>query len=538
MVTSNPAAAGAPQSPLAPLRHPVFRMLWLTWLAANICMWMNDVAAAWKMTTLTTSPMMVALVQSASSLPVFLLGIPSGALADIIDRRSYFIATQFWVALVAAVLCLTSFTGTLTAPLLLLLTCAYGIGLAMRWPVFAALVPELVPRDELSLALGLNAIAMNASRVFGPIIAGAVIAAFGSAWVFVLNALLSITNALILLRWRRERNVSALPSQRFLGAIRVGIQHCRQSPPMLAAMLRISTFFVFANALLALLPLEARRLPGGGAGTFTVLLATMGSGAIIAAMLLPRLRHAMTRDQLVSGGTLLQAAGMMTVAFAPNLWVATPAMLVTGMAWITVANSITVAAQMALPNWVKARGMAIYQTAMMGASALGAALWGQVASLSSVQVSMALASVGAMIALLATRRLTVGGRAEEELTPARVWQEPQVVIPMEHHHGPVLVTVEYLIDPARAAEFVALMRESRRLWLQNGVLEWNLFRDTAHTGRYIEYFIDESWVEYLRRQEHFTAAGETLRQRKFAFHIGDQPPAVSRYIAEPITRRW
>jgi len=217
----------APPSSLAPLKGPVFRMLWLAWLAANVTMWMNDVAAAWLMTTLTDSAVMVALVQAASTLPVFVLGLPSGALADIVDRRRYFAVTQLWVASVAVVLCGASLAGALSAPLLLALTFANGIGLAMRWPVFAAIVPEVVPRHELPAALALNGVAMNMSRVIGPVLAGALLAGAGSAAVFALNAALAVVAFVLILRWQSQRKVSALPAgtsnnpvSRFASAVR------------------------------------------------------------------------------------------------------------------------------------------------------------------------------------------------------------------------------------------------------------------------------------------------------------------------------
>jgi MFS family permease len=512
-------------------------MLWGTWLAANVCMWMNDVAAAWLMTSLSDSAVMVALVQTASTLPVFLLGVPSGALADILDRRRYFMATQFWVAAVAIVLCLASLGGVLSASLLLLLTFANGIGLAMRWPVFAAIVPELVPRRQLPAALALNGIAMNASRIIGPVIAGALLAAAGSAYVFLLNALLSLASAIVIMRWTSAQKVSALPGERFLGAIRVGLQYVAQSPRMHVALLRVAMFFLQSTALLALLPLLAKTFHEGDAATFTWLLAAMGSGAIIAAMAMPRLRMVMTADELVRSGTLLHAVSTVVVAFAPNLYVALPAMVAAGMAWITVANALTVTAQLALPDWVRARGMSIYQMALMGGSAAGAALWGQVATMTDLRTSLLVASVAGPLAWLMTRRMRLDHKAEEDLSPAHAWDDPVTAFPVLPESGPVLVTVTYQIDPARAEEFIALMNESRRSRLRHGVLAWELFRDTAHPGRYIEYIIEESWVEHLRRFERMTATEVALRERKLAFHVGPEPPVVSRFVAEPVAAR-
>ena len=530
-LTAAEAAAAASNSPLAPLKFAVFRMLWCVWLAANICMWMNDVAAAWLMTTLTTSPLWVALVQTASTLPVFLLGLPSGALADILDRRRYFIVTQFWVAAVALMLCAAIVLDAMTPPLLLALTFANGVGLAMRWPVFAAIVPDLVPRSQLPAALALNGVTMNASRIVGPLAAGAIIASAGSAYVFVLNAVLSVVSAFVLIRWRHEHVPSPLGRERLFSAMRVGVQFVRQSSRLKGVFLRIALFFFHSTALLALLPLIARGLQGGDAATFTLLLASMGAGAITAAMFLPRLRQKMSRDTLVLRGMNLQSASIAVMAFAPNVYVAVPAMFVAGMAWISTANSLSVSAQLALPNWVRARGMSMYQMAIMGASAFGAALWGHVASLSSVQISLCVAAVSGSVGMVLAQRFAADRSIEEDLTPSREFKVPVAEAPPPHGH--VVATIEYVIDPARAADFVALMQESRRSRLRQGALGWELRRDIGDPARYVEQITDESWTEHLRRFDRVTAADVTLRERKLAFHVGAEPPLVTRWVVDP-----
>ncbi|HEV8692137.1 MAG TPA: MFS transporter [Ideonella sp.] len=519
-------------SPLAPFATPVFRMLWLAWLAANITMWMNDVAAAWLMTTLTTSPVLVALVQTASTLPVFLLGLPSGALADILDRRRYFAGTQLWVALNAVVLAVMSLADALSAPVLLALTFTNGIGLALRWPVFAAIVPEIVPRHHMTQALALNGVAMNLSRIVGPVVAGAILAATSSAWVFVLNAVLAFTAFTLILRWKSQHKESALPGERFIGAMRVGWQHVMQSPRMRAVLLRIFLFFLQSTALMALLPLIAKSLHGGGPATFTVMLACLGGGAVTAALLFPKWRARFDRDQFVRYGTLVHAVMSLIVVFSPLVWIALPAMVVAGMAWISTANSLTISAQLALPNWVRARGMSIYQMALMGGSAAGSMLWGQVAGLSSVRAAVIAAAVFGPVMLLLTRRVSVEGGGDEDLTPAQPASVPEVAINVAPDDGPVMVTVEYMIDPARADDFARVMQVTRRARLRQGALTWALLRDTSVPGRYVEYFVDENWVEHQRRLERFTAADIGLREQRLAFHLGGQPPRVKRYVAE------
>jgi MFS family permease len=513
----------------APLRLPVFRTLWLVWAASNVCMWMNDVAAAWIMTSLTTSPTLIALVQTASSLPVFLLGLPSGALADIVDRRRYFMVTQFWVAANAALIYAVSLAGYLTAPVLLILVFSNGIGLAMRWPVYAAIIPELVPRSDLPSALALNAVAVNMSRVLGPLIAGAIIASLGSEYVFALNFVISIAAGVVLYRWKRETKPSVLPGERFIGAMRLGFQYVRESSRMRDALVRSTAFFLHSTSILALLPLVALRMGSGGAGTYTILLSSLGLGAVLSATQLPRIRNRWDRDQITTGGSVIQALATAAVAFAPNIWFAAPAMVVGGIAWILVANSVTIAAQLALPDWVRARGMAIYQMSIMGGSAFGALIWGKLADLTSVPLSLAISAVSMLVALAFTRGRSLEG--SEDYTPTHPFQEPVPALPIELDEGPVMVTVEYRIDPARRAEFEEVMAESRGARLRAGAVSWGLFEDIEDPGRFVEYFACDTWVDYLRRFDRFTAADQELQQRRHAHHIAETPPRISRYVA-------
>ena len=517
---------------LAPLKQPVFRGLWLAWLAANMTMWMNDVAAAWLMTSLTTSPVMVALVQTASTLPVFLLGLPSGALADILDRRRYFAATQLWVSVNALVLAGLSLSGHLTAPMLLVLTFSNGIGLAMRWPVFAAIVPQIVSRADMPAALALNGIAMNLSRVVGPVLAGALLAAFSPAAVFVLNTLLAAVAFTLVMRWKSTPRTSALPGERFVGAMRVGLSFAMRSPRLKVVLLRIFLFFLQSTALVALLPLVARGLHGGGAGTFTVMLSCVGAGAIVAALYFPRWRERFDRDQFVRAGTLVHALLSCLIVLVPEIWVALPAMVVLGMAWISVANSLTIAAQVAMPDWVRARGMSIYQMALMGGAAAGSLLWGQVATWLDVRSAVIAAAGLGLVVLLFTRRWSVEGGADMDFTPTPTRGAPEPATAVGADEGPVMVTLEYQIDPARAEAFAAVMQLTRLARLRQGALSWGLFRDVAVPGRYVEYFVDENWVEHQRRLERFTAFDADLRTQRMAFHVGAVPPVLRRYVAD------
>jgi hypothetical protein len=348
--------------------------------------------------------------------------------------------------------------------------------------------------------------------------------------VFALNAVLSLVSGLVILRWRHEHQPHPLGRERLISAIRVGVQFVRQSPRMRAVLTRVSIFFLHSTALLALLPLLARGLAGGDAGTFTLLLASMGAGAIVAVLALPRLRQDHGRDDLVVGGAVVQSAATAVMAFAPSAWIAVPAMVAGGMAWITVANSLAVSAQMSLPNWVRARAMASYQMAIMGASAFGAALWGQVATVGSIQTALLSAAAGGVLfMLMAVRFVTDSADEETDMSPARAgWAAQPRGAPQVG--GRVITAVEYLIDPLRAEAFVRMMQDTRRARLSQGAIGWELLNDISEPGRFVEEIIDESWTEHLRRFHRATAADIALRERRLAFHQRDEPPRITRYV--------
>jgi quinol monooxygenase YgiN len=364
------------------------------------------------------------------------------------------------------------------------------------------------------------------------VLAGALLAAWSPAAVFVLNTILAGIAFWLILRWKNVPRSSTLPGERFLGAMRAGLNYALQSPRLRIILLRIFLFFLQSTALVALLPLVARTLHGGGAGTFTVMLSCLGAGAIVAALYFPRWRLRFNRDQFVWGGTLVHAAMSCLIVLVPEIWIALPAMVVIGMAWISVANSLTVAAQVAMPNWVRARGMSIYQMGLMGGAASGSLLWGQVAEHFGVRNAVLAAAVFGLLVLLITLRWTVEGGADIDFSPAAARSAPEPAYAVGAEEGPVMVTLEYQIDPAQADAFAEVMQRTRRARLRQGALSWGLFRDVAVPGRYIEYFVDENWLEHQRRLERFTAFDAGLRDERLAFHQGSEAPALRRYVAD------
>jgi len=376
--------------------------LWVAWLSGNMTMWMHEVTAAWRMAQLTDSPAWVAWVQTAGTLPLFVLGLASGALADLLNRRRFLAMAQAWIAVVAAVLAILAATDALAPRTLLLLCLLNGAGLAFRFPVFSALVPDLVERHLLASALTLNALAINLTRVLGPVVAGIVLAWQGTAMVFALNAVLSISAGVLI--WRAPIAPHAPPAERtrLLQAIRDGVGHARTSPILRAVLFRAFVFFAQAVALVALLPLVAKDI-GANETTYTALLAAMGAGAVLAAMALPRLPALAARNRIVDAGVWLHALATLGAVWAPSAWTLAPAPPPPRAGWVGVGNTLTMCAQLALPAALRARGMAIYQMSIMGGSATGAIFWGVVAEHTSVGASLAVSAVASLLLLLWTR---------------------------------------------------------------------------------------------------------------------------------------
>ena len=522
----------------SPLRHHAFRALWLASVTALTGSWIADSTSAWLMTLLSASPLMVALVSSAITLPILLMALPAGAVADLFDRRLVLVVTQNWVTLVSLALFAVSLSGRMTAELLLALTFAHGIGSAIRLPVTAAMTPGLVPRSDLPNALALHGVSFNGARVIGPVIAGLLLAWIGGAWVFLVCALVSVAVSVAYTRVVTQQRTSSLPNERFVAAMRLGLQFARQTPAMVAALAHVCGFTFFAVVMQALLPLVARDRLGGDASTFTLLLSAMGTGAIAGVVALPALRRRLNRDQLLAAFAVTQALGTAALSQATSPWIAVPAAFAGGLAWTATFNVLNVTAQLALPDWVRARGTAVFiASGMVGATA-GSVVWGQIAALASIERAMEVAAFASLVAYALLRhRYRLGELAETDLTPVQVTPEFAAGATIEDDQGPVMVTIEYRIDPARAGEFSAVMADSRRWRLRHGALHWGLYRDVADSGRYIEHFLVDSWLDRLRQVERLTAEDIALRDRKNEFHLGAEPPEMRHLLMEPTERR-
>ena len=529
--TVETARSGAAGSPWSPLHNKLFRGLWIATIVSNIGTWMQDVGAGWLMTSLTASPALVALVEAADSIPVMLLAMPSGALADIIDRRRLLIGVQSYLMLVVSALAIITVFELTTPWVLLGFIFALGVGAAMAMPTWAAIVPDLVRPDELQSAVALNSIAINVSRAIGPAIAGVLVAAVGPWLVFLLNALSYIGIIAVLARWRHEHRRSTLPAERFLSAIRIGARFVTHTRSLQAVLVRGAAFFVFASATWSLFPLIVRRELQRGPETYGLLLTCIGIGAVGGAMFLPRLRAKFSRDVLVASASVLYALAALALAHVHSMPLLAVAMLMTGVAWIAILSALQVSAQMTLPPWVRARGLAAFVVIFMGGMALGSILWGQVATRIGIPGALTAAAAGMVAAIALTWRFKLGDHQVLDFTPTMDWPLPVLAEPLEPD-VPVMVTIRYRIQPGRRAEFVATMQAVREMRRRNGAYFWQLVHDVEDPTLFVEVFMDESWVEHLRQHERASVADRNILDRAKAFLVEGTSTESSHWVGD------
>ncbi len=525
-----PSESSATARALAPLRHTIYRWLWIASLASNMGTWMHNVGAAWLMTSLDSSPLLVALVQTATSLPVFLFGIPAGAIADIFDRRRLLLVTQGWMLLAAAILGAITIFGVATPASLLVLTFMLGIGSAMNGPAWQATVPELVPREELAAAVALNSVQFNIARAIGPALGGLVIAVSNTGSVFLLNAV-SFVGVMAVIYWWPGVKTRESTEERVVSAMWAGLRYVRYAPELHSVLIRCGVFVLCGSALWAMLPVVAKQELGSSATGYGVLLGCLGTGSVIGAFALGRLQASYDFDTMAIGGTVLFAAATCALAFLQSFGLLCIAMLFGGFSWLLTMSCFNVASQTALPKWVRARALAIYILVFQGSLALGSWIWGDIASRRGLRVSLVLSCLGLLLGAIATRRFRLSQAGEIDVTPAMQWPEPSVTRMPAPDDGPVLVMIEYRIPSAQALEFTRAMYEVGPIRRRNGAIRWGLFEDAANTGRYVESFLVESWAEHLRQHERLTVSDRAVEERAIAFHTGGEPPPITHWIA-------
>jgi MFS family permease len=517
----------------APLRHTMFRALWIASLTSNVGTWMQSVAAVWLMTSLSHSPILVALVQTAASLPLVFLALPAGALADMVDRRKLLLLSQTWMMVTSAALGVLTVQGLLHDPWLLLgLTFAMGIGTALTAPAWLAITLELVPRSELAAAVALSSASLNLARAVGPAVGGLIVAAMGAGPAFLLNAASFLAVLWVLFLWRREPVAMTLPREHVFGAIRAGLRFVRHSPALKRILLRVGLFVFFTSSIWALLPVLARHQLDTEAAGYGVLLGCIGIGAVIGAFTLPRLRDALSADRIVDLAGVVFGIALILLGLVPNFGLVAVILVACGLAWMSPLSCLNVETQSVAPAWVRARALALHLLVLQGGLAGGAALWGWVADRLGSPTTLQIAGAGLLAAVVVSLRFRLRPTAHIDLSPSVEWPAKEIIEAAGYDDGPVLVSVEYRIDPAREDDFLATMEIVRRMRRRSGAWRWGIFRDAASPDVYLESFLVESWLDHLRQHERMTVTDRDISSRAQAFHTAKEAPVVRHLIAK------
>lgn len=534
-MASRPAAETSVESPWAPLRQRVFRTLWLAVLGSQLGTWMQTVGAQWLLIDEPNAPTLVSLVQTASMLPVLLLALPGGALADIFDRRRMLIAVQVFQLIVAAAMTGLAIAGDLTPAMLLTLTFALGCGTALTLPTYQAVVPELVPRAQLPSASALGALSINSARAIGPALAGVLVAKVGVAAVFALNAVSFGAFALALFAWRRTEAAEPELSEPFVAALRAGGRYVRHSSILRRMLARLALFVLPGVCLWALLPVVASRRLNLGAGGYGLLLAAVGGGAIVGALAMPRVRGRLTDNRLTVCAGIVYAAALAVLALVSNPIVVSLALVPAGAAWVMVLSTANANVQMFLPRWVRARGLATYQIVFFGGQALGALAWGLVADQIGLVPTFLAAAVMTAAAAATVRIWPLIDAAHLDREPAVYWPEPQLAVEPDRADGPIVVEVTYTVPAENERDFLAAMGGVRRSRLRTGAVRWGLFREGELPRRFVEIYVVPTWDEHLRQHEgRLTGADRATEERARALCEG--PPEVAHLLpAETVT---
>jgi MFS family permease len=497
-----------PVNAWTPLRHRLYRAVWTAQLVSNLGTWMQTVGAQWLMGSLGGSALEVALVQAAITLPVFLVGLPAGALGDIVDRRKLLLLSQSMMLAAAAVLAFVTFSGGATAWLLLAMTFLLGVGQGLTLPSWQAIVPELVEPREIPLAAALAGVNMNVSRAVGPAIGGALVAVAGPEWAFALNAVSFAGVVAVIARWRRPPTERPLGPERMGAAMRSGLSYALHAPKLRAVFVRAAIFVAFAGSLWALLPVLVRSDMGLGAGGYGLLLGAVGFGAVLGAVALARVQHVRSTDWLVVVASLGFGAACAVCALAPSVPAVTAALVLAGAAWITATSALNGTAIMLLPRWVSSRGLALYTLVFQGGQALSAIAWGTVAEFAGTRTALGAVAAGLVLGPAARLRWRLPSGGDLDVSPQPWPVAPEVADDPHPRTGPVLVTVEYHVLAEHHEEFRARMAEVGRARRRTGANRWGLFQDAADPDCFVESFLVSTWEEHLRQHGERSTTGD------------------------------
>ena len=523
----------------APLRHPVFRRIWLASLVSNLGILIQGVGAAWAMTQMTSSADKVALVQTALMLPIMLIAMPAGAIADMHDRRVVAMVSLAIALVGATVLTVLAWLGLVTPNILLALCFVVGSGMALFGPAWQASVSEQVPAETLPAAVALNGISYNIARSFGPAIGGIVVATAGAVAAFAVNAVLYLPLMAVLFLWNRTHEPSRLPRERLNRAIVSGVRYIANSPSIRIVLIRTLVTGLIGGSVSALMPLVARDLLHGGAQTYGIMLGAFGMGAVFGALNIGEVRRRMSGEAAVRACAISMAGAIASVALSTNAFLTAIALVLGGAVWMLAVALFNIGVQLSAPRWVAGRSLAAFQASIAGGIALGSWGWGHLTDIAGVEIAL-LVSAGLMLVspLLGIwlRMPPVGARNEDA---AEVLADPEVRLSLTGRSGPLVVEIEYRVAQDNARAFHNVMQDVQLSRQRNGAYGWSIARDIADPELWTERYHCPTWLDYLRQRSRPTQSERALHQRAIDFHLGPDPIRVRRMLERPFgSVRW
>jgi predicted MFS family arabinose efflux permease len=522
----------------APLRHAAFRRIWLASLLSNLGLLIQAVGAAWAMTQMTSSADKVALVQTALMLPIMLISMPAGAIADMYDRRIVALVSLTISLCGASALTVLAWFGFITPAILLTFCFVVGSGMALFGPAWQSSVSEQVPPETLPSAIALNGISYNIARSFGPAVGGIVVATAGAVAAFAVNAVLYLPLLVVLFLWRRSSEPSRLPRERLNRAIVSGVRYIANSPSIRIVLARTLVTGVIGGSVSALMPLVARDLLHGGAQTYGIMLGAFGIGAVIGALNIAEVRKRMSGEAAVRACTLSMGAAIAAVALSREAVVTAAALVVAGAVWMLAVALFNIGVQLSAPRWVAGRSLAAFQASIAGGIAIGSWGWGRLTDAAGVETALLVSAALMMVSPLLGLWLgmpRVGARNED----AEVLADPEVRLALTGRSGPLVVEIEYRVDQESARAFHNVMQEVQLSRQRNGAYGWSIARDIADPELWTERYHCPTWFDYLRQRNRSTQSERALHQRAVDFHLGPDPVRVRRMLERPFgSVRW
>ncbi|WP_114800865.1 MFS transporter [Moraxella canis] len=513
----------------APLKVKVFLVMWLATILGNIGSFIRDVGSAWIMTDLSPSPMAVAMVQAAATLPIFLLAIPAGVLSDILDKRKFLIGIQMLMAFSSICLMLLSALGMQSVASLIALTFLSGIGVALMGPTWQAIVPELIDRSQLRNAVALNSLGINIARAIGPALGGLILASFGVAAAYGADVFSYVVVIAALIWWKRPVRAKDEMSESFVGAFKAGLRYAKASRELHIIFGRVFVYFVMASSVWALLPLVARTLLQGDARFYGIMLGLVGIGAIVGAVILPKIRARFSADQMLLCAAFITGLVMLALSASPPKAVALLLLLFLGVAWITALTTLNSLTQGILPNWVRGRALALYLMVFNGAMTLGSVIWGAVAT----QIGLVETLIASGICLLISSLLTYKIKLPNDnldTTPSNHWAPPVVNTPIDPNDGPVMIQIMYQPKPEHQEAFLKTIYQLSTQRYKDGAYQWGIMKCTDEVDVYLEYFFVESWQEHMRQHQRVSSADAALQAQILEYLKPNTQPEVRHYL--------